>query len=363
MPRTGDGPAPGRHGIMSDAHEWFRAGLGKSWVPAYLAGRGFPAGAQRRWGIGYAPARPDALTEHLRMLGYGDDEIVASGLARRGQAVRGQAVRGQARREQASQGRASQGQASQGQVGRLRDTFRGRAMFAIRTADGAIAGFIGRRRDDAPGPKYLNGPDTSLFHKGELLYGLHEARDRLAVGACPVLVEGPLDAIAVTIAGPAEYAAVATCGLALTTSQLAALGDVADLDETGVVLALDGDQAGRSGAVRTWERLAGIGGPLGTACLPAGHDPAGLLHSGGRTTVLEALRKRRPLMDEVVDAAVSRAGGALATPEERVTALRAASRVIAARPPESARQVVRLAARLDVPASLVTEVLVDTVSP
>ena len=337
MPRTGDagraGPAPGRHGITADAHAWFRAGLGKSWVPAYLAGRGFPTGAQRRWGIGYAPALPDALTGHLRSLGHGDGEIVASGLARRGRA------------------------------GRLRDTFRGRAMFAIRTADGAVAGFIGRRRDDAPGPKYLNGPDTSLFHKGDLLYGLHEARARLAVGARPVIVEGPLDAIAVTIAGPAEYAAVATCGLALTTSQLAALGNAADLDETGVVLALDGDQAGRSGAVRTWERLAGVAGPLETACLPTGRDPAGLLQAGGRTAVLEALRTRRPLMDEVVDAAVRRAGGALATPEERVTALHAASKVIAARPRESARQVARLATRMDVPASLVTEVLVDTVSP
>ncbi|TDC81939.1 toprim domain-containing protein, partial [Actinomadura sp. 7K507] len=245
----------------------------------------------------------------------------------------------------------------------LLDTFRGRAMFAIRTADGAVAGFIGRRRDGAPGPKYLNGPDTSLFHKGELLYGLHEARDRLAVGARPVIVEGPLDAIAVTVAGPAEYAAVATCGLALTTSQLDALGRVADLDETGVVLALDGDPAGRSGAVRTWERLAGIGGPLDTACLPTGHDPAGLLRTEGRTAVLQALRTRRPLMDEVVDAAVGRAGGALAAPEERVTALRAASRIIAARPPQSARQVVRLATRMDMPAALVTEVLVDTVSP
>ncbi|TDC87299.1 hypothetical protein, partial [Actinomadura sp. 7K507] len=91
MPRTGDGPATGPHGIMSDADVWFRARLGKSWVPAYLAGRGFPAGVQRRWGIGYAPSRPHALTDHLRVLGHDDDEIVAAGLARPGQAGGGQA--------------------------------------------------------------------------------------------------------------------------------------------------------------------------------------------------------------------------------------------------------------------------------
>ncbi|MEU8797955.1 toprim domain-containing protein [Spirillospora sp. NPDC048819] len=325
------------HGIMPDAHRFFRARLAESWVPGYLAGRGFPAGVQRRWRIGYAPddARSDArsLTGHLRTLGHGDDEIVASGLARRGPG------------------------------GRLRDTFRDRAVFAIRTADGAVAGFIGRRRDGARGPKYLNGPDTSLFHKGELLYGLHEARDRLAAGARPVIVEGPLDAIAVTVAGPAEYAAVATCGLALTSPQVDALATIADLDGAGVLVALDGDPAGRSGAVRAWDRLAGIGGPVDTAALPTGRDPAGLLHAGGRAAVLRALRTRTPLMDAVVDAALERTGGALGGPEEQLAALRAASKIIATRPPEAAHQVVRVAARMNVPTALVTEILIDTVSP
>ncbi|MFI0410130.1 toprim domain-containing protein [Actinomadura sp. 3N508] len=323
-----------QHGIMADAQRFFRARAAASWVPGYLAGRGFPPGVQRHWQIGYAPAGPHALTDHLRTLGHGDEEIAAAGLARPG------------RRD-----------------GRLRDTFRDRAMFAIRTPDGAIAGFIGRRRDDGPGPKYLNGPDTPLFHKGELLYGLHEARDRLAGGARPVLVEGPLDAIAVTMAGPAAYAAVATCGLALTAAQLDALADVADLDGAGVVVALDGDPAGRSGAVRAWERLAGIGGPVETADLPSGRDPAGLLQAEGRAAVLRALGNRTPLIDAVVDAAVERAGGPLVTPEDRLAAIRAASRIIAARPAEAARQVVRVASRVDVPPALITEVLVDTVSP
>ncbi|TYK49373.1 toprim domain-containing protein [Actinomadura decatromicini] len=322
-----------RDGITSDAERFFRASLGGSWVPAYLAERGFPPSVQARWRIGYAPAGRRVLTEHLRTRGHTDDAIVAAGLARRDPA------------------------------GRLRDTFRDRAVFAIRTVDGAVAGFIGRRRDGAPGPKYLNGPDTSLFHKGELLYGLHEARDRLAAGARPVVVEGPLDAIAVTLAGPTEYAAVATCGLALTSAQLGALADTADLDRAGVLVALDGDPAGRSGAVRAWERLAGIGGPVELAALPAGRDPADVLRADGRAALLQALRARAPLLDAVVDAALARAGGTLGTPEERLTGIRAASGVIASRPAEAARQVVRIASRTDVPPALVTEILLETVSP
>ncbi|WUH97586.1 toprim domain-containing protein [Spirillospora sp. NBC_00431] len=322
-----------QHGITADAQRFFHGRLATGWVPGYLAGRGFPPSVQRRWRIGYAPPDPHALTGHLRTLGHGEEEIAAAGLAR------------------------------PDRTGRLRDTFRDRAMFAIRTPGGAVAGFIGRRRDGAPGPKYLNGPDTSLFHKGELLYGLHEARDRLAAGARPVLVEGPLDAIAVTMAGPAEYAAVATCGLALTAAQLRALGAAADLDTAGVLVALDADPAGRSGTVRTWERLAGVGGPLEFAALPIDHDPAAVLQAEGRAAVLRALRTRAPLIDAVVDAAVERAGGTLGTPEERLAAIRAASRVIAVRPAEAARQVVRVASRVDVPPALITEVLIDTVSP
>ncbi|RFS84642.1 hypothetical protein D0T12_13935 [Actinomadura spongiicola] len=347
-----------QHGITADAERFFHARLTDSWVPGYLAGRGFPAAVQRRWRIGYAPNGPRALTDHLRKLGHADDDITAAGLAR------------------PDDGPGGGKRAGNGNGERLRDTFRDRAMFAIRTQDGAVAGFIGRRRDDAPGPKYLNGPATSLFHKGELLYGLHEARDRLAAGARPVIVEGPLDAIAVTMAAPAEYAAVATCGLTLTAEQFDALAGIADLDGLGVLLALDGDPAGRAGAVRVWERLAGVGGPVETTALPPGHDPAGVLASGGRAAVRNALRTRTPLMDAVIDSAFDRAvaevcngpvsaavGGTFGSPEGRLAAIRAAAKIIATRPPEAARQVVRVAARADVPPALVTEILCETVSP
>ncbi|QXJ24333.1 toprim domain-containing protein [Actinomadura graeca] len=320
---------PSAGGVMAAAHRFFRARLAGSWVPAYLAGRGFPRGAQRRWRIGWAPPGPAALTGHLRGLGHADEDVVAAGLARRSG------------------------------DGRLFDTFRDRAMFPIRTPDGAVAGFIGRRPDGGDGPKYLNGPGTDLFHKSELLFGLHEARGALAAGARPVLVEGPLDAVAVALADPAGHAPVATCGLSLTGAQVGALGGIADLGVTGVLVALDGDTAGRSGAIRAWETLAGVGGPLDLAALPPGRDPADLLRDGGRAAVRRALAAGTPLMDLVVDAAMDRAGGGLTTAEERLAAIRAAAAAVTARPSGAARQAVRIAARASVPAALITEALID----
>jgi DNA primase len=160
------------------AARYFRQRLAGSWVPGYLSRRGFASGVQQRWMVGYAPAAWDELTCHLRSLGYPDPLIEASGLARR------------SRR------------------GTLTDTFRDRVILPIRSTDGATLGFMGRAPAHASrgAPKYLNSPSTGLYDKSEVLFGLREAREDLAAGARPVLVEGPLDAIAVTIASPGRYA-------------------------------------------------------------------------------------------------------------------------------------------------------------
>ncbi|GAA1550749.1 hypothetical protein GCM10009678_37080 [Actinomadura kijaniata] len=315
--------------VLAAAHVFFRTRLAASWVPSYLVDRGFSRTVQRRWQIGHAPPGGRALTDHLRAAGHPEDALVATGLARRGRS------------------------------GRLYDAFRDRMMFAIRAADGTIAGFIGRRSDRAPGPKYLNTPDTPLFHKGELLYGLHETRDRLARGARPVLVEGPLDAIAVN-ASSRDHAAVATCGLALTRAQVEALdATAADLAATGVLLALDGDPAGHAATRRAWEVLRHL--PADAVLLPSGRDPAAVLAAHGRPAVRAALAGTVPLTDLVIDRALD---GPADTPEQRLAALRTAVPLIAAtRPPEYARHVARLAARLDLPPSLVTAALAEAVSP
>ena len=178
------------------AEEFFRSSLPGSWVPGYLTRRGFEPRVQLRWHAGYAPASWVALTRHLRALGFTDLVIQAAGLARR------------SRR------------------GTLIDTFRDRAMLPIRATDGGmVVAFIGRAADGArPGtPKYLNSPRTALYDKSTILFGLCEGRDALAGGARPVIVEGPLDAIAVTAAGQGRYVGVTPCGTALTRQHAAAL--------------------------------------------------------------------------------------------------------------------------------------------
>ncbi len=148
--------------VSKAAHMFFQNMLPVSWVPGYLAARGFGTSVQQHWQAGHAPASWDALTRHLRALGFTDTVIQASGLAR------------QSRR------------------GTLIDTFRDRAMLPIRSAHGTVIAFIGRApdRSRAGVPKYLNSPTTSLYDKREILFGLREARDALAAGARPVVVEG-----------------------------------------------------------------------------------------------------------------------------------------------------------------------------
>jgi DNA primase catalytic core len=191
--------------IHEVAAQFFRSHMPGSWVPGYLARRGLTAAVQDNWHAGYAPAEWDALTRHLQATGYTDTVIEATGLARR------------SRR------------------GTLIDTFRDRAMLPIRTADGTIVAFIGRTTEHAGHgtPKYLNSPATSHYSKSEVLFGLSEGRDALTSGARPVIVEGPLDAIAVTTADHGRYAGVAPCGTTLTAGHAAVLDHAADLRTTG----------------------------------------------------------------------------------------------------------------------------------
>ncbi|PKK13195.1 toprim domain-containing protein [Thermomonospora sp. CIF 1] len=331
---------------LAAAHAFFRARAPGSWVPAHLAERGLGPDALERWQIGYAPASWRALTGHLLSSGHRPEAIVAAGLARRGR------------------------------NGALYDLFRDRAMFALRDGDGAIAGFIGRLREGAAGPKYLNSPESPLFRKGRLLYGLQEARGRLEAGARPVLVEGPFDALAVNAASPA-HAAVATCGSAVTQAQVRALLKVwprvsgppaagglrQGADGPGVLVMPDGDAAGRAAALRAWEVLAKVGAPVDAVLLAEGGDPADVLRRRGPAALRGALASAHPLADLAVDAAVARAGGALHSPEDRVAALRAAAAVIAGMAPgHVARQVGRVAARLDLDHATVTSALVEAVT-
>ncbi|HLJ99273.1 MAG TPA: toprim domain-containing protein [Streptosporangiaceae bacterium] len=333
------------------AASFFSAQLGArpGWAPGYLASRGLWPRIWRQWGIGYAPSGWTALTSYLRGLGFPDDTTVAAGLARR--TARGTLI----------------------------DVFRDRVMFPVRTLDAIVAGFIGRA---PPGPSppssrsqsrkdtpvYLNTGLTPLYHKGELLFGLYEAQHALRAGAVPVLVEGPFDAIAVTASAGGRFAGLAPCGTALTAAQVSTLADAADLDATGVLVAFDGDRAGRMAAVRAFPLLAAAASAAGavtTVTLADGQDPAGYLRDHGPGRLAEFLAgQQQPLADLVVDARIDEFSRWLQYPEGIYNALRAAAAAIAQLPPQDvARQVIRAARRLGVRHQEVTSALIGAIEP
>src|SRR5664280_847611 len=156
----------------------------------------------------------------------------------------------------------------------------------------------------------LWGPAAALYRKGEVLYGLgaEPGRRALAGGARPVLVEGPLDAIAVTGAGGGRYAGVGPCGTALTAAQVAVLDTHAGpLADRGVIAAFDHDPGGRQAALRAYQLLAKTGAWPTTATLPEGQDPAGLAQHRGPAALRDALDiATTPLADLVVDERLAR---------------------------------------------------------
>jgi len=328
-PHPGE-PQPG--GVTLAAARFFAARLPASWVPGYLAGRGFGDQALRPWTVGYAPAGWHALATHLRELGYPEAAIQAAGLARR------------TRR------------------GALVDFFRDRAMFGVRWPDGTLAGFTGRARPGGPPPVYLNSPTTGLYRKGSLLFGLYEGRRALAAGARPVLVEGPLDAIAVSAAG--RYAGVSPCGTALTPAQVTLLARTSDLRRAGVVAAFDADPAGRRAAARAFRLLRAVIDHPVALVLPAGQDPAGFRREHGGRALARRLDASVPLADLVVDEAVAPYERWLEFLDGKFAALHAAAPLVAGLPSgQVARQVARLAGRLGLDYAEVTEAVTGALRP
>ena len=212
----------------------------------YLAGRGIAEVADG-FCVGYAPIG-GGLVAHLKQLGFDETVQLAAGVARTGQ------------------------------DGRLTDVFRDRVVAVI--ADGpTIAGFVGRAVQPDKTPKYLNSPATELFDKGRLLLGMTEGADRLRRGAVPVLVEGPMDALAIA-QFPSDLVPVAACGTAITDRHLAALAEF--VPSKRIIVALDGDPAGRAATRTVGEKLAAAGW---LARIPAdvpGKDPAQLAAEKGR---------------------------------------------------------------------------------
>jgi len=311
------GPSPRTLAILRDAETYFTSQLSGSWAPGYLSGRGVSEATARDWHIGYAPAGWDALTGHLRRLGHDGREIQAAGLGK------------------------------PSSRGTLIDIFRNRIMLPVQDADGMLAGFIGRVGPRAgPGvPKYLNSPETAGYRKGSLLFGLHQARPALAAGAMPVIVEGPFDAIAVTTADPRRYAGLAPCGTAVTSQQAALIGQAADLDRTGILVAFDSDPAGRRATLRARGILLPLTPKLQTALLE-GKDPAEIFQHHGPDTLRGILCDRRePLSAVLIDARIESSNPRLDDPASTYLAMQQVAVLIAGLlPEETARHIHRITA-------------------
>lgn len=261
---------------VEEAQGYFDAGLRRSGGAAardYLAGRGLPPDAWAEFGIGWAPDNRTGLVDHLVAKGAKPEELVEAGLAFRPE--------------------------NPGPDGtRLMDRFRARVMFPIRDPRGRLVGFGGRSLQKDAQAKYLNSPETPLFHKGSLLYRYPEARkaasDPRARLSSPIIAEGYLDVIAFARAGLPQ--AVAPLGTALTEEQLL----LAWRAGPEPILCFDGDAAGKRAAFRAIDRALPLlepGRSLRFALMEGGKDPDDLMREEGPAALRAVVDKTRPLVD------------------------------------------------------------------
>ena len=319
------------------AAEFFTEALGSPEAKIgrdFLISRGFEKEAAATFGIGYAPKGWTNLVEHLRRKGFTEAEIEASGVA-------------------------SRAQQSSGREARLFDRFRGRLVWPIRAVTGEVVGFGARKlEEDDDGPKYLNTPETALYKKSQVLYGLDLAKKAISSTRRVVVVEGYTDVMACHLAGVPT--AVATCGTAFGEEHVRVLRRLLGDTERGpgavlaqqtvsatrpeVVFTFDADEAGQNAALKAFQLESGFLSQTFVAIAPDGLDPCDLRLQRGDDAVAELVGSRVPLYEFVVKAAL--AGNDLETAEGRVAALRAAAPVVArikdtALRPEYARQLAK----------------------
>ncbi|MGY6498162.1 MAG: DNA primase [Microcella sp.] len=287
------------------AEEFFRAQLATAEAePArrFLGERGFDAAAAERFGVGYAPNAYDAVGSHLRAKGFTAEEILAAGL---------------------------QGQGDRSPY----DRFRGRLIWPIRDTTGATLGFGARRLlDSDKGPKYLNTPETPVYHKAKVLYGLDLAKRDIARGKQAVVVEGYTDVMACHLAGVTT--AVATCGTAFGGDHITMLrrvmgdSDNADTTQLGeVVFTFDPDEAGQKAASRAFADEHRFAAQTYVAVAPDGLDPCDLRLERGDEAVRLLVSTRRPMFEFMIRRQLDQFD--LETVEGRVAAVRAAAPVVA----------------------------------
>ncbi|QBE47532.1 DNA primase [Leucobacter triazinivorans] len=263
---------------------------------AFLTQRGFDSAACERFGVGYAPRGWDHLTKHLRAQGFTPQELAQSGLA------------------------------SEGQRG-VYDRFRGRVVWPIRDTSGQTLGFGARRLyDDDNGPKYLNTPESPVYHKSQVLYGLDLAKRGISRGKRAVVVEGYTDVMACHLAG--IDTAVATCGTAFGKDHIAVLRRIMGDDSAAeVVFTFDPDEAGQKAALRAFSEEKRFTAQTYVAVAPEGLDPCDLRLHRGDEAVRELFSRKVPLFEFALRQSIARFD--LNTVEGRVSGLRAAAPIVA----------------------------------
>lgn len=274
------------HDLMELAAKFFADTLASrhgAKARGYLGDRGITPQTQLQFRMGYAPGERFALKEYLGAQGIPVNDMVEAGLLIGGE-----------------------------DIPVPYDRFRDRVMFPITDHRGRVIAFGGRALEKDVPAKYLNSPETPLFHKGDNLYNLPMARQAAHNSAPVVVVEGYVDVIAMVGAG--FPGSVAPLGTALTENQLALLWKMADEP----ILCFDGDKAGQKAAWRAADlALPHLkpGKSLRFALLPEGQDPDDLARSGGRAAIEEVIGAARGLVDVIWSREVE--GGSFSTPERR----------------------------------------------
>lgn len=242
----------------AQADEFYRAALNRSEKAIdYLSGRNLTMELARHYGMGYAPEGWGNLRDHLNGLGFNDEELREYGLVT-------------------------------GESGRPYDRFRDRLLFPIRDVKGRAIAFGGRAITPGDEPKYLNSPDSLLYKKSEVLYGLDRARGAMRDKDYAILVEGYMDQLALDRAGFANT--VAGCGTALTGEQARLLARYT----RRAVLFYDADTAGQNAARKAITLLVPENFQITIATTPGGKDADELLNTGGPEALQECLKNAVP---------------------------------------------------------------------
>lgn len=285
----------------------------------FLGERGFDPAAATMFGVGFAP-RGGALAKHLRTVGITEADAITAGLL------------------------------GKGERGDVYDRFRGRLVWPIRDTTGQTIGFGARKLlDDDQGPKYLNTPETPVYKKSQVLYGLDLARRDIAKGKQVVVVEGYTDVMACHLAGVTT--AVATCGTAFGVDHIRMVRRVMGDSDGGavgaageVVFTFDPDEAGQKAATRAFAEERQFAAQTFVAVAPEGLDPCDLRLQRGDDAVRSLIEHRRPLFEFMIRRTFAEFN--LESAEGRVAALRAAAPVVAGiRDPSLAVEYSRLLAR------------------